>query len=46
MKYISGETYQGERPLFMSLDVVIERCIFENGESPLKESKNLTILGE
>ncbi len=44
MRYINGKTLTGERALYMYSDVVIERCVFENGESPLKESKNLTIL--
>lgn len=40
---IKDKTYEGERALFSSNDLCIENCIFENGESPLKESKNLNL---
>lgn len=44
MKYEYQEgTYTGERALFMSKDAHISNCVFEDGESPLKESRNLSI---
>ncbi len=45
MKKINGGTFEGERALFASKDMHIERAIFANGESPLKESRNLELLG-
>ena len=42
IKFQKG-TYTGERALFATKDAVIEDCVFEDGESPLKESKNLHI---
>ena len=41
-KYQGGE-YQGERALFMLENASLEEVRFFNGESPLKESKNLDI---
>ena len=35
--------YTGERALFRVSDASIERCLFDDGESPLKESRNLRI---
>lgn len=35
--------FEGERSLFGSDGLLIEDCVFDNGESPLKESKNLDI---
>ena len=35
--------YEGERALFASQDATIVGCTFQNGESPLKESKKLNI---
>lgn len=35
--------FTGERALFQSKDVVIENCLFDDGESPLKESENIQI---
>ena len=43
MKQISGERLVGERALFMSRALTINNCIFADGESPLKESKELEI---
>ena len=40
---LKNQTYIGERALFMSDDLSIFNCVFENGESPLKESQNLEI---
>ncbi len=39
------QRFTGERALFMSRDLQIEDSIFADGESPLKESKNLKISG-
>ena len=44
MKYISNELLSGERALFMYSDVTVDHCVFYDGESPLKESKNVTVL--
>ena len=41
-KYENGR-YTGERALFMSKNAHFFSCVFEDGESPLKESRNLEI---
>lgn len=43
MKQIVEQRLTGERALFMSRDLEIRDCIFADGESPLKESRNLKI---
>lgn len=43
MKVIKQEYLSGERALFNSNTIVVEDSIFADGESPLKESKNITI---
>ncbi len=43
METIKNKNLTGERALFASDGLNIEQCIFENGESPLKESGNLNI---
>ena len=43
MKYINSTTFKGERSLFMSSDLFVEGCTFIDGESPLKESKNIEL---
>ena len=43
MNEFKNATYIGERALFATKDANIFRCVFENGESPLKESKNLNL---
>ena len=43
-KYYQGGTYEGERALFMAHDAFLENVVFQNGESPLKESRNLEII--
>ena len=43
MKIYQNEAFEGERALFMTRDALIERCRFHDGESPLKESKDLTV---
>ena len=40
---IKNKIYEGERALFCSKDLEIFDTTFQNGESPLKESKNLYI---
>lgn len=44
MKRITQKLLTGERALFMGRDMEIENCIFDDGESPLKESKNIKLL--
>ena len=43
MKEFKNGIYVGERALFKTNDATINGCIFEDGESPLKESSNLNI---
>ena len=43
LQQIIGGNYTGERALFMLSDAYIENARFFDGESPLKESKNLDI---
>ena len=43
MKLYENGTYTGERALFMSKDASFLNCVFEDGESPLKESRNLEL---
>ena len=43
MKIYENGTYTGERALFMSKDARFLNCVFEDGESPLKESRNLEL---
>jgi len=43
MQQINEERLTGERALFMSKDLEIKNCIFADGESPLKESQNISI---
>ena len=43
MKYINSMIFKGERPLFMSSDLFVNGCTFMDGESPLKESKNIEL---
>ena len=45
MKVIRQQRLTGERALFGAKDLLIEDTIFDDGESPLKESSNLKILG-
>lgn len=45
MKKLSNERYTGERALFFGEDLEIENCLFEDGESPLKESKHIRLTG-
>ena len=43
MKVLKEGLYTGERALYNQHDVKIEECVFEDGESPLKECSNLDI---
>lgn len=43
MKEISNGYYDGERPLFGTRDAVIKDVTFGEGESPLKEGRNLEL---
>lgn len=43
MEEISLKTFAGERALFASRSKKISECIFDNGESPLKESEDIEI---
>lgn len=43
MKTIKEEKFTGERALFQSCNLNLDYCTFADGESPLKESKNLNI---
>ena len=45
MKKLTGGEYIGERALFASSDLEIENAVFCDGESPLKESENISLLG-
>lgn len=40
---VNQQVLTGERALFMSEGMTITNSIFEDGESPLKESKNITL---
>lgn len=44
-KEITQEFYTGERPLFKGTDLKITDTIFGEGESPLKESRNIELYG-
>ena len=43
MAVYKDSTYTGERALFALKDSELENCIFEDGESPLKEGRNLKL---
>ncbi|WP_203651112.1 DUF3737 family protein [Secundilactobacillus yichangensis] len=43
MKEINQQVFEGERALFKAHDLNIKNSTFQNGESPLKHSKNLNI---
>lgn len=42
MEY-KNQHFEGERALFKISDARIHHCLFDNGESPLKEGRNLTV---
>ena len=43
MQQLHHQTYTGERALFFGHDLAIDNCIFNDGESPLKESRNIRL---
>lgn len=43
MKVIKRQNFSGERALFATDGAVITECIFADGESPLKESRNIEL---
>ena len=43
MQTIKQQVLTGERALFKSKNLQIEHCVFEDGESPLKESNDIRI---
>lgn len=45
MKEIKQEFLTGERALFQGHDLRINDTIFDDGESPLKESRNIELYG-
>ena len=45
MKELKRQTFTGERTLFAARDLKIVDCTFEDGESPLKESANIELVG-
>lgn len=45
MKLIENERFTGERSLFASSGLDIRDCVFEDGESPLKESRGIRLDG-
>ena len=45
MEAFENKIYTGERALFGVEDVTLTDCIFEDGESPLKESARLSLSG-
>lgn len=45
MKYFDQTTFKGERACFATDGATFTNCIFSDGESPLKESKNVILKG-
>lgn len=45
MQTVANQILRGERALFHASEMVIENTIFEDGESPLKESSNIELSG-
>lgn len=43
MKEYTDRHFTGERALFRERDAVIDHCLFDDGESPLKEGRNLVV---
>ena len=44
MKQIKDEVLTGERAAYASKDTEFINCIFEDGESPIKESTNIKVI--
>lgn len=45
MNKVTNQILSGERALFHSSEMIIEDSIFEDGESPLKESSDIELIG-
>lgn len=45
METYKDQHFTGERALFKKSDAVIENCLFDDGESPLKEGRDLKVDG-
>ncbi|SCW66126.1 Protein of unknown function [Ruminococcaceae bacterium YRB3002] len=45
MTVIYDRTFEGERPLYGISDSRVEKCLFGEGESPLKECRNIEVAG-
>ena len=45
MEEIRQKNFKGERSLFASKNIKLIDCVFEEGESPLKESSDLELEG-
>ena len=43
MDEIKQKLLTGERALFGSRDLIVKDCVFDGGESPLKESANIEL---
>lgn len=43
MEEIKQKNFEGERALFGSRDLCLKDCVFDRGESPLKESSNIIL---
>ncbi len=43
MEKFINKHFTGERALYKCQDAVIDGCLFDDGESPLKEGRNLTV---
>ena len=43
MEEIIQKNFEGERALFGSKDLILRDCVFDHGESPLKESSNIIL---
>jgi hypothetical protein len=43
MEEIKQKNFEGERALFGSRDLCLKDCVFDRGESPLKESSNIVL---
>lgn len=45
MNQLKNKRFTGERALFKANDLHITNCVFDDGESPLKESSNIELSG-
>ena len=43
MSVIRNQTFEGERALYQTRNATIENCVFNDGESPLKESRQVRV---